>query len=79
MVSHDDDQDASVRGAHDDHDDDDDDEIRIGPGKESEMRSLAALAVVSWCRQARPHSALSSNTSFSSHLSLGAGKIISRA
>ena len=74
MVSHDDD-DASVRGAHDD----DDDEIRIGPGKESEMRSLAALAVVSWCRQARPHSALSSNTSFSSHLSLGAGKIISRA
>ena len=78
MVSHDDDQDASVRGAHDDHDDDA--EIRIGPGKESEMRrSLAALAVVSWCRQARPHSALSSNTSFSSHLSLGAGQIISRA
>ena len=77
MVSHDDDQDASVRGAHDD--DDDDDEISRGPGKESEMRSLAVLAVVSWCRQARPHSALSSNTSFSSHLSLGAGKIISRA
>ena len=73
MVSHDDDQDASVRGAHDD----DDDEIRIGPGKESEMRR--SLAVVSWCRQARPHSALSSNTSFSSHLSLGAGQIISRA
>ena len=52
MVSHDGDQDASVSGAHDDHDDDDE-EIR--PGKESEMRQcLAALAAVSWSRQASP-------------------------
>lgn len=47
------------------------------PGKESEMGCLCGLAAwappVSWSRSphSRPHSALSSNTSFSSHLSLG--------
>ena len=71
LVSHGD-QDASVSGAHDDHGD----EEEIRPGKESEMRCLA-LAAVSWSRQARPRSALSSNTSLSSHLSLGAGKLFS--